>query len=160
MSKSCCECGQSLRWTKQVLSNPSKIQRRSATCSKASACQGSPSDGRLVSFGAMSAIDPKRPQYRVSEDCRLLNDGEKGPFTGDTLQRVRTLANEPDPRADNQVFDRTGHQDTARRRVAGDARRNMHREPTQVVLAPLAFTGVQPGTRGEAEARQLVYDRL
>jgi hypothetical protein len=36
----------------------------------------------------------------------------------------------------------------------------MHREPTQVVLAPLTFTGMQPGTRSEAEARQLLYDRL
>src|SRR5262245_51608909 len=44
------------------------------------------------------------------------------------------------------------------RRVAGDASRNMHCKPAEVIPTPLTFACMQPRARDEAEARHLLRD--
>ena len=112
--------------------------------------------GRTVK-GRWSKRDPSLrwgddQEVRVADSLRcrrdrLLNNGEKGPLARDTFQYAGTVLREPDPRADDQVFDRTGREDAVGRRAARDARGDMHREPAEVIAAPFAFARMQPGAQ-------------
>src|SRR5262245_58036126 len=134
-----------------------EVEPRSADLASSESIDWEPVD-RCERWVAARVDQTMRTEPAVAR-CSTLHS-EQLPAPRNTLELVLTAICEIDARADHEVLDGLGHQDLSGRCQGSHARSDVDGQPSEVVTADLALTGVEADAQVDPEFPGRLDDRL